>query len=181
MVKKEYGQGARKTAHFNVIDALIIVLLIAVVLGIYFRFNIIDKLTQNDNLGSYAVSFSVENIRHTTPTYMNIGDEVYFGDTDEPFGVLISESDNNTALNITPSSKIFVDSSGNVVEVYYSGEEARINAKGRIECKGVYTDEGGFCVDGTRYIAPGQSLEIKTELVTVTVTVTSIDEIVAEE
>ena len=53
--------------------------------------------------------------------------------------------------------------------------DTRIDAKGRIECMGYYNGEGGFTVDGRKYLAPGQSVDVKTELVTVTVTITSID------
>ena len=40
---------------------------------------------------------------------------------------------------------------------------------------GYYNDEGGFTVDGRKYLAPGQTVNVQTELVTVTVTITSID------
>jgi len=176
MSKKEFAQGTKRNVHFNVIDALIIILLIAVVLGIYFRFNVIERLTSEEKTETYTVSFSVDNIRYTTPSYMNVGDKVYFGDTGDLFGTLISESENQSVLSITPASEIFVDSSGSIKEVFYEAE-SRVDAKGRIECRGIYTDEGGFCVDGTRYIAPGQTVEINTELVTLVVTVTSIDKV----
>lgn len=176
MSKKEFNSTmtARKNVHFNAVDALIVILLIAVVLGAYFRFNIVEQLKAEDNTEVYTVSFSVDNIRYTTPSYINVGDAVYFGDTGELFGVLISESENQSVFSIMPASEIFIDSEGNAKEVFYD-ENTRIDAKGRIECKGLYTEEGGFCVDGTRYIAPGQTIEINTELVTLYVTVTSID------
>ena len=119
----------------------------------------------------------VKDIRYTTPTYINVGDEVYFSDSGELFGTVMSESENVSALNIVPSSKYFTDSSGNVVEVFYPDDESRIDAKGRIECQGYYTKDGGFTVDGRKYLAPGQSVEVHTELVTLTVTVTSIDKL----
>ena len=63
MNKKEFSQGTKRSIHFNVIDALIIVVLIAVVLGFYFRFNVVESLTGEENTEAYTVSFSVENIR----------------------------------------------------------------------------------------------------------------------
>ena len=101
---------------------------------------------------------------------------MYFGDTGDEFGVFVSESGNQSAFGITPASEIFIDSSGNTKEVFYE-EETRIDARGRIECRGIYTEEGGFCVGGTRYIAPGQTVEINTDLVTLFITVTSIDKV----
>ena len=173
MAKKENGASSKR-AHFNVIDAVIIILVIAVALGIYSRFNVVETLWQKNDTQKYAVSFTVKDIRYTTPAYVNVGDKVYFADTDELFGTIMSESENVNALSITPAVKHFTDSDGNVVEVFYPGD-TRIDAKGRIECMGYYSDKGGFTVDGRKYLAPGQSVDVKTELVTLTVTITSID------
>ena len=174
MAKKENGASSKR-AHFNVIDAVIIILVIAVALGIYSRFNVVETLWAKNETEKYAVSFSVKDIRYTTATYVNVGDKVYFADNDELFGAIMSESeDNENALGITPSSKYFTDSEGKVVEVFYPSD-TRIDVKGRIECTGYYNGEGGFTVDGRKYLAPGQTVEVRTELVTVTITVTSID------
>lgn len=181
MVKKEtQTYGAKKNAHFNVIDAVIIVLVVAVLLSIYFRFNIVDSLWAKTQTKEYDVSFTINDIRYTTPTYINIGDEVYFADSGEYFGKLISESENKNALNITPASKYFTDSDGNVVEVFYPDGETRVNAKGRLVCEGYYTEDGGFSVGGKQYLAPGQSLTVCTELVTVTINITGIEPSVEE-
>ena len=174
MAKKENGASSTR-AHFNVIDAVIIILVIAVALGIYSRFNVVETLWAKNETEKYAVSFSVKDIRYTTATYVNVGDKVYFADNDELFGAIMSESEDNVnALGITPSSKYFTDSEGKVVEVFYPSD-TRIDVKGRIECTGYYNGEGGFTVDGRKYLAPGQTVEVRTELVTVTITVTSID------
>ena len=182
MAKKEKNVTvSKKTAHFNVVDAVIIVLVIAVALGIYFRFNIIERLWAQSNTDDYAVSFSVKDIRYTTPTYINVGDKVYFADSSEFFGTVMSESENVNALNITPASKYFTDSNGNIVEVFYPDGESRVDAKGRVQCAGYYTEDGGFTIDGRTFIAPGQTVTVNTELVTLTVTVTSIDLITEEQ
>ncbi len=169
-----------KKPHFNVIDTMIVILLVVAVAGIYFRYNISDIIGKNKNLEEYAVSFSIKNMRYTTPNYINVGDKVYFAGSGDLFGELISESENKGVLNITPASEFFVDSSGNVVEAFYPNDESRINAKGRMLCKGIYTSDGGFCVDGTTYIARGKTVDVYTELVTVTITVTDIEPYTAE-
>ena len=175
MAKRENGAPASKrAAHFNVIDAVIIILVIAVALGIYSRFNVIETLWAKVESEKYAVSFSVKDIRYTTASYVSVGDKVYFSDNGELFGTIMSESENVNALSITPASKHFTDSDGNVVEVFYPND-TRIDVRGRIECIGYYNDDGGFTVDGRKYLAPGQTVDVRTELVTVTITVTSID------
>ena len=62
MLKKE-GSGATSKAHFNVIDAAIIVLVLSVIFGIVFRSHIIDRLWANTKTGDYVISYSIENIR----------------------------------------------------------------------------------------------------------------------
>ncbi len=173
-INKEGAAATNKKAHFNIIDAAIIILVISVILGIVFRSHIIDRLWAESNTEDYIVSFSVDNIRYTTPAYLEVGDEVCFADNGELFGKLMSESDNVNALNITPASEYFTDSKGNVVEVFYPDEESRVDTKGRIECRGYYDEDGGFSIDGRHYIAPGQSVNVRTELVTFTVRITDI-------
>lgn len=161
-------------AHFNVIDAVVIVLVIAIGLGIFFRARIVDKLWAESKMGDYVISFSIEDIRYSTPTYMNVDDKVYFADG-ELLGTLMSESDNVNALNITPCAKYFTDNNGNIVEVFYPDSESRVDVKGKIQCKGYYDDEGGFSIDGRHYIAPSQNIEVKTELVSVSINIMSIE------
>ncbi len=173
-VKKDKSE-RKNRPHFNAVDAMIIILVIAAIVGVYFRYTIIDFLTSDRNIEDYVVSFSVEDIRYTTPNYVSVGDRVYFESDGELFGTLISESENNKEpLNITLASKDFTDSNGNIIEVFYP-EETRVNAKGRMLCKGNYSASGGFAIDGSRYIAAGQSVEVYTERVSVTLKITAIE------
>lgn len=161
--------------RFNAVDAMIIILVIAAIVGVYFRYTIIDFLTRDRNIESYVVSYSIEDIRYTTPNYISVGDKVYFESDGELMGELISESEKNKEpLNITLASKNFTDSKGNIVEVFYP-EETRVNAKGRMLCLGSYSETGGFSLEGNRYIAAGQYVDVYTDNVTVTLKITAIE------
>ena len=175
MKKENVAAATKNKAHFNVIDAIIILLVIAIGAGIFFRSYIVEKLWASSKTDDYVISFSIEDIRYTTPTYMNVGDKVYFSDNGEFFGTLLSESENVNALNITPASKFFTDPAGNVVEVFYPDAESRVDVKGRIHCQGYYGEDGGFSIDGRHYLAPGQSILVNTELVSVTINIMSIE------
>ena len=63
--------------RFKALDLVIILLVIVSVVGIYFRYNLLDTLTNNKDLKEYTVSFSIDNIRHTTPKYFNVGSLVF--------------------------------------------------------------------------------------------------------
>ena len=164
----------RKTPKFGVLDAVIIFLIIIAVVGVYFRYNILDFVNGTKNLETYTVSYSIENIRYTTPNYINIGDEVYFADDGEHFGTLINASENMGALSITPASEYFTKSDATIVEVFYPDSQSRVDAKGRLTCEGRYSDDGGFLVNGSAFIAAGQQVNVKTENATFTI---QIDEI----
>ena len=49
----------KNSPHFNVLDALIILLVILIIVGIYFRYNIIDFLKDSQNKEEYAISYTV--------------------------------------------------------------------------------------------------------------------------
>ena len=173
-IKKDKAE-KKNSPHFNAVDALIILLVILVVLGIYFRYNIVDVLSQAQEKKDYVISYSIENIRYTTPNYINVGDKVYFSSYGELLGTLISESENQGALSITPASEYFTVSSGEVVEAFYPNEESRGDAKGRMLCVGTYNEDGGFLLNGDTYIASGQSISVYTEIVTFVINVTGIE------
>ena len=68
---------------------------------------------------------------------------------------------------------------GKIIEVTYP-EKTRIDAQGRIICKGNLSSEGSFLLNGNNYIAPGQSHIICTENVTLQINILSIDPIKAK-
>ncbi len=164
--------------RFGVLDAVIILLVIVAVVGVYFRYNILDFVSQARDIKDYTVSYSIENIRYTTPNFINVGDKVYFSDNGDDFGELIAVSENMGALSITPASEYFTKSTGEIVEVLYPDSQSRVDANGRLVCEGRYSDEGGFLVNGSTYIAAGQTVSVKTEYVSLTI---RIDDIVALE
>ena len=164
--------------RFKLLDAVIILLVIISVLGIYFRYNILDTLKNQKDMKDYTVSFSIENIRKSTTNYMNIGDVIYYAEDGEKLGELLAYSeDSANPLRPTPSSDYFVNKDGTTVQVFYPESEsmdARIDVAGRILCEGAYSEDGGFFVNGSRYLAPGQTVEVRTELVSVTLMVKDI-------
>ena len=180
-MKKNKAKAERTSPRFGVLDAVIILLIIVAVVGVYFRYNIIDFVSSMRNLENYSVSYSVENIRYTTPTpnFINIGDEVYFADDGEHFGTLTNVSENAGVMNVTPASEYFTKSNGEVVEIMYPDSQSRVDAVGRLICTGNYSDEGGFLVNGKTFIAAGQYVAVRTEYVSLTIRIEEI--IILEE
>ena len=100
---------------------------------------------------------------------------MYYYDSGEELGTLIEASeDAKNALIVVPSTKSFVpEGASQAVEVAYPSN-TRIDATGRMVCKGSFSDQSGFLFKGKEHIAPGDILAVKTELVTVNIIVTDI-------
>ncbi len=171
---KKTTDNVKRVPRFGVLDLVIILLVIIAVIGIYFRYNIIDMINNAKDLKEYTVSYTIENVRYTTPNFINVGDKVYFSSDGEQFGTLVTASENMTALDTTLPSEKFTTTSGEIVEVFYPNNETRVMAMGRLNCEGRYSSEGGFLVNGTTHIAMGQYVDVKTEYVTVTIRIDDI-------
>ncbi len=164
----------RKLPKFKILDAVIILLILAAVIGVYFRYSILDLITNNREQKDYAISFSIEDIKSTTEMYIKIGDMVYDAETGDPLGTLIKADDSmEDDLLISVASEFFTKDDGTVIEVLYP-ENTRIDVKGRMLCRGTYTEEGGFLLGGSKYLSPGQKITVQTELVTVSITIEEI-------
>ena len=165
----------KKKFKIRVLDIVIVLLVIASIAGVYFRYNLIDVLTGAKNLDDYAISFSIKDVRYTTEAYFNIGDKVWFADGGDEIGTLMEASDDSkNALIVVPATKTFLtEGNSRVIDVPYP-VNTRIDATGRISCKGSYTAESGFLLGGKTHIASGDRFTVKTELVTVIIEGTSI-------
>ena len=160
--------------HFNLLDGLILFLVVLCVCGVYFRYTAYDALVNRMNKQDCVLSFEVQGLRYTTPNYVNVGDEVRLAEDGRVLGHLISGAASLTgALQITPAMAYFTDANGNVVELSYPDDESRVDVAGRILCAGTL-NEDGFCLDGTRYLAPGSLVTVQTDLVSFTILITAI-------
>ncbi len=177
-MKEKKQKKQRSIPRFGVLDAVIILLVIVAVVGVYFRYNIIDLVSGTSNLSEYTVSYSIEDIRYTTPNFVNVGDKMYFADSGEELGTLIAASENMGALSITPAAEYFTDKNGALVEVMYPNSQSRVDAKGRLVCLGKYSENGGFLVGGSVFIASGQYIGVNTDYASVII---RIDEIAVFE
>lgn len=177
--KNTSSEKTRKFPRFGILDAVIILLVVAVAVGLAFRYNLFQSITQLQDLKEYTISFSIDNIEYTTQNYLNENDKVYFKDSGEELGKITKSSDvSNMILSVTPAKQTFVKD-GKIIEVTYP-EKTRIDAQGRIICKGNLSSEGSFLLNGNNYIAPGQSHIICTENVTLQINILSIDPIKAK-
>lgn len=179
MMKNNETKEMKRTPKFGFLDAVIILLIITAVVGIYFRSEILDLLKNDRDVQKYTVSFSIQDIRYSTSDYIQVDDTVYFSDDGTQLGTIMEETPGNAeALSCVPAVKVFHIENGTeepkLVRVSYPNNESRVDATGRLLCIGSYSEDGGFLVNGNRYLSAGQTIDVQTELVTVSITITNI-------
>ncbi len=173
MKNKENKEASLKGGiRIKAIDVVIIILIILSLVGVYFRYNILDELTSRKNIKDYYVPFEITNIKETTMSYFDVGDKVVIAEDSTDFGYLTTASEdvNNALLPNVPTVP-YISPEGKLFNLAYP-EDARKNATGRLICRGSYSDENGFLLNGTRPITPGQTIEVHTEDVTVVIKIT---------
>lgn len=170
------AEKVRRFPKFGILDAAIILLIISVIIGLAFRYNLFSTFTELKNLNKYAVEFSVKNIESGTQTFILSGDAVYFKDNGKTLGTIIESSDaSSIALTISPSTQSFIKD-GSVITVQYP-QNTRIDATGRIKAEGKFSEDGTFLLNGSDYLSPGQTFVVCTEKVTLEITIVSIEPI----
>lgn len=167
--------------RFNILDAVIILLIILCIVGLCFRYTITESLGLGEELQEYRVEFEVSGERYTLPGQLSKGDKLYLSDgtfIGALMGVAEYSSESiltagNETLLVTPA-EIYVNEGGSIVSAIYP-EGSLIDAVGAFECEGGYGDDGYFLLGGEKYLAVGQTLTLYTDTVKLTVTVTQIE------
>jgi len=167
--------------RFNILDTIIILMIVLSVVGISFRYSIMQKLGFSEELENYQVSFKLTAVSYTLPGFLEDGDELYFANgtiAGELLGVseystytkLTAE---NETLILSPATKYVSGKDGEIVLAVYP-EYTYIDAKGAFICQGSYCSEGYFCLEGDEYLAAGQKITLYTDIVTLNMTITGI-------
>ncbi len=174
---KDKAEKVRRFPKFYVLDAVIILVIVSLILGIYFKYNVFEMFKGMKSDSEAQLTYSIENIKATTEYYIDIGDKVYFKADGKELGTIVASSDNSeNALITKPSSQNFYDN-GEIITVNYP-QDTRIDATGNIKCSGTFSNDGSFLLGGSQYISPGQKYVVCTEKVTVEITILEIIQVV---
>ena len=170
-----------RKVRFNLLDAVIVLLVVLCIVGICFRYSIMDSLGLGQEMSEYTVEFSVSGLDSSVPEFLGEGNALYFADATSA-GVLCGVSDfsgmtpisaGSATLVIKPYTTFVDDGNGAVVSAAYP-ESKLVDAEGAFRCNGAYSDDGRFSVEGNCFIAVGQTVTLYTDTVTLNVTVTDI-------
>lgn len=164
---------------FGVLDAVIILLVIAIVVGIYFRYSFFDTLNSTKNMKECYVHFETQN---TTQSHLNVfetGDTVYFKSNGETLGTLTIESEEKPLPILTyPAVHTIVLDGKTYVDIEYpqNAEDPLIYGTGILSTTCAITEDGSYLLNGSTYISVGESYTVCTEDATIVITITQIEE-----
>lgn len=172
------GTSGRKRG--NVLDLLILLLLLAAIIAIGYRYYTLSEQGKSERLSDAVLSFEIKDAVFTLPSYINPEDVVYLADG-TVLGTVQDNNgeDENTALYYTAATVITTDSDGNFIRVSYP-DSSRVDCLGTLHCRGTFEQDGSFLLDGTTHLSPGQTLTLHTETATFTLTLTECTELVAK-
>ena len=162
---KQQKNAAR--VHFNLVDLVLIIAVLACLVGVYLRYSAGDDFGVNHELEQYVLSFEINNIRYTSADAFAEGDALYLDGKDTVLGKIMSID------STSPSEVIYTDDKGDYKTVYYP-EDTRIDLTGRMLSDGVMSDRG-YLLGGNTYLAPGQTYYVETPQINVSVTITDIE------
>lgn len=180
--KAERRASSTSRSHFpkfGVLDAVIILLVIAIVVGIYFRYSFFDTLNSVKNMKECHVYFETQNTVQSHLNTLKTGDRFYLKSNGEEFGTLTVESEEKplpiltypAVHNVVINGKTYAD-----VEYPQNVEDPLIYGTGIILANCAVMEDGSFLLNGSTYISVGQSYSVCTENATITITITNIEE-----
>jgi hypothetical protein len=178
VMPKQKAEKARKFPKFGVLDAVIILLVVVICAGVYFRYSFFDMLNSSKNLKECYVTFKTDKITTAVSRELEKDDFVYFKSDGSDFGTITTKSEAITiAIQEQPATTtVFKDGKTYADVQYPSGmEDSLISGTGTIKCECSIAENGSFLLNGSSYIAPGQTYTVCTERVTFKITITAIE------
>lgn len=171
MKNTEAKKSATSKFRFNVFDAVLILLVVLCIVGIWQRGNLQSLFEAGDASESYTVTFEVKKLRSTTAALLADGTELYLYEN----GTRVSLGQLSGTPATTPAS-VYLYYEGNMVEASYPDDpdECLLDVTGTLRCR-IIEHDGSFLLEGKSRIAVNQIITAYTESADLTLCVKSIE------
>ena len=150
---------------FGLLDAVVLIVVIALALALVFRYTA-DKTLFVYDTEKYTVTVKATGLQYSTVNMLGQGSAVYLGDGKQ-LGSFIH------APTVTPMLSYSITSSGDVIAAYYP-DNTLVDIVTDIECDLIVND-GMIMTKSGVHIAAGAVIEIHTETVDLTAEITSVE------
>lgn len=150
----------------NVIDALILVLIVIIVLGVVFRADLIRSIRLALRDDTVSVSFLATGLTRNAGTAFSDGESFRIASDGTPFGTV------SGTPTVVPAEQFSEDADGLLVRVE-SPDGINVDLRGTVIATGAFTGDI-FLLNGTTPLAPGMTLRISSERVEAEILITGI-------
>ena len=165
--KKKSPSGFR----FNVFDAILILLAVLCIVGIWQRGNLQKLFEAGEAMEEYTVTFEVRKLRSTTADLLVQGTEFYLMENGSrvPMGAL------SVQVSARPATEYLQHPTEGMVEARYPEDsyERLQDVTGTLVCRGI-EHNGSFLLEGKTHLAINQTLAAYTERANLSICITGI-------
>ena len=161
--------------RFNVVDAVLILLAILAIVGVWQRKNLQNLFDSGEALEAYTVTFEIKKMRSTTADLLQKDTALYLEDD----GTRVSLGTLAEQVSTSAATVYLQDGAGNTVKAVYPQDafEYLLDVGGTLNCRGI-EHEGVFLLEGKTYLAVNQVVAAYTENADFEIRITSIQKVV---
>lgn len=153
--------------RFGILDAVVVIIVIALAVALVFRFTTDMRLFAYDT-EKYIVTVRAEGLQYTTANMISASDSVYF-ESGDYFGKFVSSP------TVTPKMMYELGTEGDLIPAYYP-DNTLIDFTNSIECEAVSND-GVLMTRNGVHLAVGVVFELHTRTVNMNVEIIGIEKI----
>ncbi len=167
-------KNTRRAFRGNLLDVVIILLLLAAVFSVGYRYYMSTQGVPDDEQRQASVTFRVESALPTLASALAYADPIYSVNSGEQIGTLVRHPSADTSPVLSTAAALLVeDGDGSYVRVEHPSAE-RVDIEGVMSCRGTVTDRGVFLLEGVTELSPGQMLNVYTETTAFTLLIVDI-------
>ena len=156
-----------KKIGFNLIDLLILLFIIAAVIGIFWRYNLADRIYLNARGEEFRVEFFIHNIQEDSQKYLQKGECFYLKNESAELGTI------EEILDVREAVQYYAGLNGELIRCELPG---RIDVTGVMVCHGRTTREG-VMINGNSFAACNKEHLVQTGKLLVNITIMSVEKV----
>lgn len=156
-------KNTRRAVRGNLLDLVIILLLLAAIFSVGYRYYMSEQSGAGDELRQANVTFRVENTLPTLASALSHADPIYSANNGDQIGTLVRHPSATTGPVITTSASLLLTTEDGTYVRVESPDGARVDLEGVMGCRGKMTAGGIFLLNGVTELSPGQVLTVYTE------------------
>lgn len=137
--------------HFNVIDLVIILAVVALIVTAVLRSGITNEIQKPEVDDKAEITVIVEGVSPAVAQAFGDGEVLYCSQTGEVLGTL-------NHFDTEPYVRYLDTQTGEWIKAESS---TLVTLRGTITCDGIHTSDGSFLLNGNRFIAAGTSLAFR--------------------